>query len=201
MIAIVNYGVGNIKAFENVYRLLNIPVLIASSEKDLELATKIILPGVGSFDSAMKKLNLSGMRPMLESKVFKEKIPLLGICVGMQMFADDSEEGTVPGLGWINGKVKKLPLSSNLPLPHMGWNSVLNTKDSLLLKEMPDSRFYFLHSYYFQSSQDSNIVAVTNYGCNFPCAIASENIYGVQFHPEKSHGQGIQLLKNFSELS
>jgi glutamine amidotransferase len=204
MIAIVNYGLGNITAFANVYYKLNIPFCIARKSGDFDGATKIILPGVGSFDYAMQLLNNSGMRETLDNKVLKEKIPVIGICVGMQMLANTSEEGVLPGLGWIDGEVKKfiLPVaSSTMRIPHMGWNTIKPVHSNGLLKGMDEeSRFYFLHSYYFKCSNPSDIIATTTYDIEFECAVKSVNVYGVQFHPEKSHGWGVELLRNFAEL-
>lgn len=204
MITIINYGLGNILAFVNVYNRLNIPVAVAKSADDLRNATRLILPGVGSFDHAMQQLDQSGMRQIVEQLVMEEKMPVLGICVGMQMLAKSSDEGDLSGLGWIDGKVKKFDLSAMPPetnLPHMGWNDVIPVADSGLFKGMErDSRFYFLHSFYFDCNQQSNVLAVSDYGGNFSCAVRQGNVYGVQFHPEKSHHFGSQLLKNFSEI-
>lgn len=201
MVAIVDYGVGNIRALEYVYWQLNIPVIIAAKETDLENATKIILPGVGAFDQAMQKLNQSGLRPILEQKVLVQKIPVLGICVGMQMLGGNSEEGKTSGLGWIKGKVRKLNFDSGLPLPHMGWNDVEKINESPLLNGVSGTSFYFLHSYYFECENSQDAVAVTDYGKKFTIMIHCQNVYGVQFHPEKSHSQGVRLLKNFSNIS
>ncbi len=204
MIVIIDYGLGNVNAFANVYKKLNIPVLIAKNSADLTHATKIILPGVGSFDYAMQRLIDSGMREVLEQKVLNEKIPVLGICVGMQMLAKQSEEGVLPGLGWINGRVKKFKLQSDsvaLQIPHMGWNTVKPLHSNGLFNGIADeSRFYFLHSYYFKCNNPEDAIAKTTYIGDFECAVNSANIFGVQFHPEKSHSNGIQLLKNFALL-
>jgi glutamine amidotransferase len=204
MIAIVDYGLGNVKAFANVYERLNIPACIARKVDDLKEATKVILPGVGSFDHAMIKLNQSGMRDALDKLVFKKQVPVLGICVGMQMLAQASEEGVSKGLGWIDGVVKKLDLSvlkSATKLPHMGWNTIDPNLDNPLLAELNgNSRFYFLHSYYFHCKYPDSMIAITNYGMKFASAVNHRNIYGVQFHPEKSHRWGIQLLKNFADI-
>lgn len=204
MIAIVDYGSGNIKAFENVYKTLDMPFVVASKADTLEKATKIILPGVGAFDQTMELLQNSGMRESLEELVLKRKIPLLGVCVGMQILSQSSEEGGLPGLGWIKGVVRKIKVddpSRNIRLPHMGWNSISPKRENKILKDLsPESRFYFLHSYYFACFSKEDVVAETGYGELFACAVNFENIYGVQFHPEKSHQNGIQLLKNFGTL-
>jgi len=204
MISIVNYGLGNIKAFSNIYKNLNIPHKIVSSAEELYGAEKIIIPGVGAFDHAMKCLNESGMREKLDKMVLEDKIPVIGICVGMQMLARSSEEGKEKGLGWIDGVVKKfdpLKLSPKEPLPHMGWNNVIIKKESKLLKNLAiDPRFYFLHSYYFESDKEDYVLATAKYGYEFACVINSQNIFGIQCHPEKSHSNGIQLLKNFGEM-
>lgn len=202
MIAIVNYGLGNIKAFSNVYKKLNFPHYCASDAAELRKADKIILPGVGSFDYAMERLNASGMRETLDEMVLEKKIPAIGICVGMQMMANSSEEGTKEGLGWIPGNVKKLSAgSSSFPLPHMGWNNLnLKHEDPLFqgLEESP--RFYFLHSYHFAAQSNEHVIATASYGEDFSCVIRKENIYGIQCHPEKSHNNGYSLLKNFASL-
>lgn len=206
MIALINYGLGNIQAFVNVYQRLHIPVMVASTPEDIKQATKLILPGVGHFDHAMQLFNQSGMRAAVEEKVIEQNMPILGICVGMQMLARRSDEGKEAGLGWINGKVRALksmlPADSNLPLPHMGWNDVLPSLTSPLFKafDRDDSRFYFLHSYYFDcDDQTENCIATADYGQPFCCAVSQKNVYGVQFHPEKSHHFGERLLKNFAE--
>lgn len=204
MITIIDYGLGNIRAFANVYKRLNINAKIAHNPDDLKDASRIILPGVGSFDYAMQLLNNSGIREELEKQVIENKIPVLGICVGMQMLAKSSEEGVLPGLGWIDGTVKKFN-SDLIPyktrLPHMGWNNIVPTKQSVLLEGFnSDSRFYFLHSYYFVCNNGHDIIAQSEYGMQFTSGINSANIYGIQFHPEKSHSNGISLLSNFAKL-
>lgn len=204
MIAIIEYGLGNIRALVNVYERLNIPVVIAHTADELKAAAKIILPGVGAFDHAMSRLNKSGMRETLDQLVQERQLPVIGICVGMQMLAKSSAEGVLPGLGWIDGLVKKFDASvskSKTQLPHMGWNTIRPGNDNpLLVNISDDSRFYFLHSYYFQCHNQNDAIAMTEYGIRFASAVCHKNIYGVQFHPEKSHQCGIQLLKNFAEL-
>lgn len=204
MITIIDYGLGNINAFVNVYKRLNIKTTVAHTAEDLKSAKKIILPGVGAFDYAMSQLNSSGMRDELDKQVIANKVPVLGICVGMQILAKLSDEGKLPGLGWIDGEVRLFD-SNLIPyktrLPQMGWNNIIPIKETKLLEEFNDnSRFYFLHSYYFACNNSNDIIATTRYGIIYASAINHENIFGTQFHPEKSHSNGIQLLKNFASL-
>ncbi|HEW78527.1 MAG TPA: imidazole glycerol phosphate synthase subunit HisH [Phycisphaerales bacterium] len=197
MIAIIDYGLGNIRAFANLYKRLNIEHCIAELPDQLKTADKIILPGVGAFDYAITLLDNSGMRPLLEKRVLEDKIPVLGICVGMQMMAESSEEGQLPGLGWIPGQVVKFPESVQ-PLPHMGWNNPVIRRDDQILQGIDkESRFYFLHSYFFQCNEEYS-VATTEYQVDFTCVARNDNVYGIQFHPEKSHDAGINVLKNFA---
>jgi len=204
MITIIDYGLGNIRAFVNVYERLNIPISVAKTADALNAATKIILPGVGAFDYAMSKLNNSGMRDMLDNLVINHKLPVIGVCVGMQMMAKRSEEGVLSGLGWIDAEVKKFDQKSfkqKTYLPHMGWNDVTPRKAEGLFSNLgAGARFYFLHSYYFHPHQEDQVLAVTDYNGYFASSVRLGNIFGVQFHPEKSHQWGIQLLRNFSEL-
>ncbi len=204
MIAIINYGLGNVQAFANLYKRMNIPAKIATAAADLEGATRLILPGVGAFDHAMELLDASGMREKVDDLVTRQGTPLLGVCVGMQMLAGSSEEGRLKGLGWIEGRVRRFD-ESRLPrparLPHMGWNDVVPKSGALLFSGLEqDARFYFLHSYYFDCAANDNVLATSEYGVAFSCAVRANNIYGVQFHPEKSHSYGMRLLKNFAEL-
>ena len=205
MITLVNYGLGNILAFSNIYRRLNIPVRVASTPKELEFAEKIVLPGVGAFDWAMTRLIESGMRQCLDDLVLRQRRPVLGICVGMQIMAQRSDEGALAGLGWIDAEVKKFDVNSfkqDTRLPHMGWNDAMPRTPGGLFEKMDDvPRFYFLHSYYFLPKQEADVLARTDYNGLFTSAVQSCNVFGVQFHPEKSHQWGIQLLKNFVELS
>lgn len=204
MITIIDYGLGNVLAFVNVYKRENIPVKVARTAADLVGASRLILPGVGSFDHAMVQLTQSGMRAPLESMVVQDKVPVMGICVGMQMLADGSDEGTETGLGWVPGRVRKFE-PSQLPvgtlLPHMGWNDVRPICAGGLFSELEqDARFYFLHSYYFECTDPVNALARTDYGPEFSCAVRKDNVYGVQFHPEKSHHFGARLLSNFANI-
>jgi glutamine amidotransferase len=204
MIKIINYGSGNIRAIGNIYDRLKISYDIIDHVKDLKDASKIILPGVGAFDECMDKLNQSGFVKPLEEKVLKNKTPVLGICVGMQILANGSDEGKLKGLGWIPGQVKlidKSLLNHKPKLPHLGWNSISIKKETDLLSGVIELEgFYFIHSYYFECENEENILTTTFYGKPFTSAVNSENIFGVQFHPEKSHTNGINLLKNFAEL-
>lgn len=204
MITLIDYGVGNINAFVNVYKRVGVPVKIAKTESDLEGAEKLILPGVGHFDYAMSKLNGSGMRDKLDDLVLNQKVPVIGICVGMQMMANHSDEGRLEGLKWIDASVKKFDeskINQVTRLPHMGWNDVKPVKDLELFKGLEnDSIFYFLHTYYFECNNPSDVMAVSDYGIEFASAAQHENKYGIQFHPEKSHHYGEILLHNFAKL-
>ncbi len=205
MIRIVDYGVGNIQAFMTMFRRLGIIAERACSPTDLNEATKLILPGVGHFDHAMQRLNDSGLRPALEGMVLSKCVPVIGICVGMQMLAKGSDEGKLPGLNWVPGQVRAFANhsnSQNLPMPHMGWNDVKPVANTPLFAEGLDDKpqFYFLHSYYFDAQFKTDVVASAHYGMNFDAVVSRGHIHGVQFHPEKSHRWGAQLLKNFVNL-
>lgn len=204
MITIIDYGVGNINAFVNVYKRLDVPVKIAKTKEDLIGAEKLILPGVGHFDHAMQQLNQSGMRETLDELVLIENIPVIGICVGMQMMANSSEEGKEEGLKWIDASVKKFDetkIHQVTRLPHMGWNDVKPCLDNPLFAGLEhDAIFYFLHTYYFECNKKEDVLAVTEYGDEFASSAFHMNRYGIQFHPEKSHSYGEILLRNFAKL-
>lgn len=203
MIRIVKYGLGNIAAFANIYRQLNIECATAETAEELASASKIILPGVGAFDWAMRLLVQSGMRECLDDVVLNRKVPVLGVCVGMQMMANSSEEGKLPGLGWVDAEVRRFDESQftdKTHLPHMGWSTAHPSDDKTLFRDMPDPRFYFLHSYFVAPHRPQDVLAQTDYGARFCSATRVDNIFGVQFHPEKSHQWGIKLLQNFAEL-
>jgi len=204
LIAIVDYGLGNISAFANIYKKLNVSFVVAKTPSDLRQATKIILPGVGAFDYAMQMLESSGMRSVLDELVLEHKTPVLGVCVGMQIMATSSEEGVKPGLNWVKGVVKKIDstkLAHKPTTPHMGWNQVSYKKDADIFSGIDyEQGFYFLHSYYFSCANDGDILAVSEYAGEFSCAVHRDNIYGFQFHPEKSLLNGVCLLKNFANL-
>lgn len=204
MISIVDYGLGNIAAFAAVYGKANIEVSTARTVDDLKLASKLILPGVGHFDHAMRLLQQSGMREALDEIVLRDKVPVIGVCVGMQMLARSSEEGELPGLGWIDADVRSFRShegTKSMSVPHMGWNDVRPLSPNPLFAELQtDARFYFLHSYFMSCDRREDVLAICNYGSDFACAVQSSNIYGVQFHPEKSHRFGDRLLRNFAGL-
>lgn len=204
MIKIIDYGVGNIQAFMTLFKRIGIEAARAHSATELEGATHLILPGVGAFDHAMTRLNQSGMRERLDEMVLQESIPVLGICVGMQMLAGGSDEGELPGLNWVPGQVKAFsthPQSKDLPMPHMGWNDLsVKPGHKLFTGFEPEPRFYFLHSYYFDAADKNDVSATAEYGHHFDCIVSRGHIHGVQCHPEKSHHFGAQLLKNFTEL-
>lgn len=203
MITIVNYGLGNISAFANVFKRLNVPFNVATCKDDFLDTTKIILPGVGAFDHAMSLLQQSGMRETLDDLVLNQNKPVLGICVGMQILAKASEEGGLLGLGWIDAVVKKLDTSlikDKTKLPHMGWNSIQPSGNVIFNSIKEGDRFYFLHSYYFHCNNSDNEIAVTSYGMRFTSSVNRNNIFGVQFHPEKSHENGIRVLNNFANF-
>lgn len=204
MITIIDYGVGNINAFVNVYKRVNVPVRIARNVEDLQDVEKLILPGVGHFDYAMEKLNMSGMREKLDNLVLTDKVPVLGICVGMQMMANQSDEGQQEGLKWIDASVIKFDetkIKQVTKLPHMGWNDVKPMKDLKLFSGLEkEAIFYFLHTYYFKCNNEEDVMAVSDYGIEFASAAHHENKFGIQFHPEKSHHYGEILLHNFAKI-
>jgi glutamine amidotransferase len=204
MITLIDYGVGNISAFQNVYKRLDIPTKIAKTRDDLGDAQKMILPGVGSFDYAMEQLNASGMREKLDELVLEKKVPVIGICVGMQMMGNRSDEGKLDGLKWLDSEILKFDenlIHHRTKLPHMGWNDVAPVYNHPLFVGLENEAiFYFLHSFYFKCNNPTDSIAVTDYGLSFSSAVNKDNIYGIQFHPEKSHQYGEKLLYNFAKL-
>lgn len=203
MIAIINYGSGNLGAIANIYKQLKIPHMITGDLRELEAAERYILPGVGAFDATMSYLNKSGMVELLNEQVLVKKKKVMGICVGMQILAESSEEGQLPGLGWIPGRVHKIDaatLVSAPKLPHMGWNTVRPIEGAKLFDGVDTERgFYFLHSYYFDAAPEF-VSATVEYGRELTCGVARENVFGMQFHPEKSHGNGMSIFRNFAGL-
>lgn len=203
LISIVDYGIGNLQSISNMFKKGGTKAAIVTKKEELENASKIVLPGMGHFDNCMIKLRASGLLPVLEQKAIQQKTPVLGICVGLQMFMAFSEEGHEPGLNWVSGKTIRFR-SEQLPpdykIPNLGWLKVKNHKHSPLWSNLDDARFYFAHSYHVQLDFEKDILAEAEYGYKYTVALEKENIFGVQFHPEKSHRFGMQLLKNFAAL-
>lgn len=204
MITIINYNAGNIRSIQNMLKRIGAKSCISSNVEEIEQAEKLILPGVGHFDYGMCNLKQSGLIEILNKKVVVDKTPLLGICLGAQLLGNGSEEGEEKGLGWINMdvvKFDKAKMPDNLKIPHMSWNEILIKKSSKLLDGLNnESRFYFVHSYHMKCNDEKNIITNTNYGYEFTSAVEKGNIYGVQFHPEKSHKFGMRLLENFVNI-
>lgn len=205
MIRVVDYGVGNIQAFLNLFNRLGLKAKRASEVAQLNDASHLILPGVGHFDYAISSFNKSCLRAPIEELVLTQKKPLLGVCVGMQMLAYSSDEGVLPGLGWIPGSVHSMQgklKGRSMPLPHMGWNELkINMPSSLFPSTGVQSpEFYFLHSYYFSATNRSDVIATADYGMEFDAVVRHENVFGMQCHPEKSHRWGEQFLRAFTEI-
>jgi glutamine amidotransferase len=203
MVTIVNYGMGNLGSVQNMLKRIGIKSLISSDINEIEKAEKILLPGVGSFDAAISKIDELNLRPVLTFMAKEKKVPFLGICLGMQLLTESSEEGVLKGLNFVPAKTIKFkfPENSNLKIPHMGWNLVTKKTESVLTKNFTDEfRFYFVHSYHVKCDSPINSILTTNYGYEFDSAIQNENVFGAQFHPEKSHKYGMQLLSNFANI-
>ena len=200
MITIIDYGLGNLEAIVNMLKRLGHKSKISQNKEDLLNASQLILPGVGSFDTGMNNLNQRGYTEVLQKKVIQEKTPILGICLGMQLLANSSEEGKQTGLGWINGRSVKF-VHSSLKVPHMGWNNIKLTKESSLFEELEIFRkYYFVHSYHLLCEDQTDVLATSNYGINFTAMVRKGNVYGAQFHPEKSHKYGIEILNQFAKM-
>jgi len=204
MITIINYGMGNLGSIVNMFKHIGVPCQISDDIQLLKKADKLLLPGVGAFDAAMSRIQrIPGLLDALREKALIEKKPMLGICLGMQLLTDQSEEGEgqLTGLGFIPGKTLRFPASGELKVPHMGWNLVKEVQLSPLTAHLPEeSRFYFVHSYYVQVIDPAHCIMSTTYGITFDSVIQNENIFGAQFHPEKSHKFGMQVLKNFASV-
>jgi imidazole glycerol-phosphate synthase subunit HisH len=205
VIVIVDYGMGNLGSIANMLKKIGARAFVSAVATDIEQADKLILPGVGAFDSGIKQLQALDLIGLLNRKVVEQKTPVLGVCLGMQLLTSKSEEGMLPGLGWIEGKTIRFRIDSrrdNLKVPHMGWNTVDVARPDILFQEMADEpRFYFVHSYHVVCDRSEDVVATTEYGYPFASVIQRENIWAAQFHPEKSHRFGMKLLQNFVELS
>jgi len=203
MVVIIDYGIGNTGSILNMIRKLGYECQLSKDAEIIGNASHLILPGVGSFDNAMLKLMDTGLVPYLTNLALVEKRPILGICLGMQMFFKGSEEGILPGLNWLRGKVVKFGKKNvgNLKIPHMGWNTVNTYNNSKLFSDQKEEfRFYFTHSFYVDCVKDEEVMGKTNHGKDFICAVNFENIFGVQFHPEKSHKFGLDLFNLFLSL-
>lgn len=201
MIAIVDYGMGNLGSIVNMLKKIGAKSTISADADIISSASKLILPGVGSFDRAMERISQLGLQSILDEQVLELNKPILGICLGMQLLTRSSEEGKLPGLGWIAADTFRFPNMPGLRIPHMGWNRVMYSDQSPITENLPeDSRFYFVHSYRVQVDNESNSIMKCHYGIDFDAAIRHNNIYGAQFHPEKSHKYGMQFLKNFADL-
>ena len=202
MITIVDYKTGNLGSIQNILKRIGEDTIVTSDREVIARAAKIILPGVGAFDTGMQNLSSLGLIEILNQRVLGEMIPVLGICLGMQLLGEGSEEGTLPGLCWIKGRNKRFTFAdtADYKIPHMGWNFVSQHRQGRLFSEMyPDARFYFVHSYYFEADDEADILTSTKYENEFTSSVEKGNIMGVQFHPEKSHKFGMKLLKNFVE--
>ena len=202
MITIVDYGMGNLGSVLNMFRKIGVASKITSDLEEIKTATRLLLPGVGSFDKAMERISTSGIKEVLDQKVLVEETPILGICLGMQLLTNNSAEGIEKGLGYINASTKKFSFQDKkIKVPHMGWNLVEKSTSSLLTTNFEEeSRFYFVHSYYVEVEKQENSILKTTYGLEFDSAIQHKNVYGAQFHPEKSHKFGMKLLDNFSKI-
>jgi len=200
MIIIVDYALGNVRSIYAKLHQMGEEVKISNDLNDIENADKLILPGVGSFDRGMNNLQDIGIKKGLDKKIINDKTPVLGICLGMQLFSKKSQEGKDEGLSYFNAETIKFYFpKNNFPIPHMGWNIIKFKNESEILTNIDNySRFYFVHSFHLKCDSESDIIAATPYGYDFTSIIQHDNIFGVQFHPEKSHKQGLQILKNFS---
>jgi glutamine amidotransferase len=202
MITILDYGMGNIGSLINMFGQLGEDISVVNNKDDVLKATKLVLPGVGSYKAAMQRINqIQGLREALDTKALNHQIPILGVCLGMQLLTESSQEGPAEGLGWIPGTTKKFEKIGEIKIPHMGWNEVKVVQKNRFTESIDDdSKFYFVHSYYVEVHDKQNSLLVTEHGLRFDSAIIRENILGVQFHPEKSHKHGMKLLGSFAKL-
>ncbi|ADJ65672.1 imidazole glycerol phosphate synthase subunit HisH [Herbaspirillum seropedicae] len=202
MITIVNYGMGNLGSLLNMFKRIGVKARIESDPEAVRDAEKLVLPGVGAFDAAMHRINETpGLRAALDHKALIERVPVIGVCLGMQLLTRSSEEGKLPGLGWIDGEAIRFPRIDGLKVPHMGWNVAHPATPSALTNDIGiEPRYYFVHSYFVKVDNPVHSLMRTQYGVEFDSAIGRDNIYGAQFHPEKSHRFGMKILQNFAEL-
>jgi glutamine amidotransferase len=203
MISVIDYGVGNLGSILNMFKKIGVPTQVTSRVADVAGATKLVLPGVGAFDSGMRKLEESGLVPVLNRRVLEARVPVLGICLGMQLLSSGSEEGQLPGLGWLDAETIRFDFgggSAGLRIPHMGWNVLRVVQSHPMLAGLEHaSRFYFVHSYHLRCRDRTDVIGETTYGAPFASVVGRRNVVGVQFHPEKSHRFGMQLLRNFAQ--
>lgn len=200
-ITVIDYGMGNLGSIQNMFKRIGAPTVVTGDPDRIAKASKLLLPGVGAFDSAMERINSRGLHQVLDRKALTERIPILGICLGMQLLTRSSDEGKLPGLGWIPAITSRFPAQPGLKVPHMGWNMVARTRENPLTLNLPhDARFYFVHSYYVRVDNDKDSILKADYGIRFDAAVQHENIFGAQFHPEKSHKFGMHILANFARL-
>jgi len=205
VITIVDYGMGNVGSIANMLRKIGVPSHISRDPAELDRAEKLVLPGVGAFDPAIERIEAYGLRPILEKKALRDRVPVLGICLGMQLLTESSEEGRRPGLAFIPARALALRdrIPANLKVPTMGWNLVhLNAPSPLTagFEQIEEPRFYFVHSYFVRCAQPEHGILSATYGVTYDAGFQRDNIYGVQFHPEKSHRFGMRLLENFARL-
>jgi imidazole glycerol-phosphate synthase subunit HisH len=203
MIAVIDYGVGNLGSIQNMLRKAGATAVVTRDADAIRAADKLILPGVGHFDYGMKMLHETGLVPLLNERVVEHKVPILGICLGMQLLGKGSEEGAAPGLGWIDARCIRFrpeQMDARLKVPHMGWTDIHPTQEDILFQEMhAEPRFYFVHTYHLVCERKEEVIAEARYGYPFVCAVRHGHVAGVQFHPEKSHKFGLRLLRNFSQ--
>jgi glutamine amidotransferase len=200
-VTIVDYGMGNLASVKNMLRRVGVSSTITGDPGEIAHARKVLLPGVGSFDAAMREIESRGLRDVLDRKALHDRVPTLGICLGMQLITRGSEEGVRPGLGWVDASAHRFPRGDGLKVPHMGWNVATPTRASPLTANLPDDpRFYFVHSYYVKADRPTDAILTANHGVTFDAALEAGNIFGAQFHPEKSHRFGMQVLANFASI-
>jgi imidazole glycerol-phosphate synthase subunit HisH len=202
MIVIVDYGMGNVGSIHNMLSRIGHDSVISSESKQINGASHLILPGVGAFDSGMKNLERLGLIELLAGRVHGAGVPLLGVCLGLQLLTEASEEGRLPGLGWLPGRTVRFDISESLKIPHMGWNTVnIRRPNALITDTGEEQRFYFVHSYHLSLEDERDVAATCQYGYEFPAIVERGNICGTQFHPEKSHRFGRSILESFARSS